>query len=651
MFGACSQKVKGLEAAANGPITPSALPTTSVATTQAAERDARPFSGPNHPPCRDERARSPLARFSTTWPGESATLSSLRSGRGSREGAELKRLRSARMPPPFRRVLLICHVSAAACAVDAARRVWAVDRELAIDLFCYGTAGSNFAPPSGVHLLELPVSDHTPLRVGIGLLFSLRRRRYDVVALSQPHLGLSRARGLLLAFAYVVGGRRAVILDPGRMKVRRQITMAFASVDFARWLILRCISRAIATMATYILERVPTRPLSELKGNVGSVVYLRTDVELRLEPLRVGGSLAHTVGILSALIDGGYPVELWTTGEIDGAPSSVPYFRLKVLLKGNLPTELAELLTGIVQGVMPPRDARPSGFVYQRYSLNNLAGLILARRWRVPLVLEANSSEAKWRQDFSVLHYPRLAYACEGLILGSASAVAAVSRNAAEDLRCSGAPANRLRVVPNGVTVKCFAEARAEPLPSGFDGFVICFVGLFYPWHGVRYLAESFTIFHERRPDARLVLVGDGTESASVRSILAATPAIDATLFSGIVSRSKATRYMAAADVLVSPHANVHRFIGSPIKIFEYMAAGKPIVATRVAQLEELLVDGTSALLVPPEDPQALAVAFERLYDDPGLGVMLGQAAQAEAIARHSWQARLKETLRPEPTC
>ncbi|MEA2212394.1 MAG: hypothetical protein QOF83_2342, partial [Solirubrobacteraceae bacterium] len=328
-------------------------------------------------------------------------------------------------------------------------------------------------------------------------------------------------------------------------------------------------------------------------------------------------------------------------------PAGIPRRRLPALLKGNVPTEIAELASGLVQGFRAAsRGEEPSGFIYQRYSLNNLAGVLLARRWRVPLVLEANGSEAKWRQDFSVLKYPSLANACERLILQRADLVGAVSANAAEDLIAAGADPNRVRVVPNGVNVSRFADAEPMPLPASFrGGFIVCFVGLFYPWHGVRFLAEAFGLLHGDRRDARLLLVGDGEELPSVRAILERHGALESSHLTGLVARAEAPRYMAAADVLVSPHADVHRFIGSPIKLFEYMAAGKPIVATRVGQIPEIIAEEHSGLVVPPEDPQAMAAALGRLHDDAELRARLGSEAQHEARAHHSWDSRLAAIL------
>jgi glycosyltransferase involved in cell wall biosynthesis len=556
-------------------------------------------------------------------------------------------------------ILVVCHVSAAEMAVAAARELYLrsdagvddggdVNRHAPVDVLCYGRASEDRPSPAGARLVGPAVHDTMSRPRALRIIVALRRHRYKVVALSQPSLGLSRARGLLLACSYFVSGGQSVILDPAAKKEIAPITLGLVLTDVARWTGLHMLSRGLAAGAARVLAALssgvsPAQRLAER----GSVVYLRTDIDLRIAPLSAGGSVAHTEGILQALVDRDHDVAYWGTGEVDGIPASIERRRLPALLKGNLPTEIAELLSGIGQGLIVGhrRSARPTAFIYQRYSLNNLAGVILSRRWDVPLVLEANGSEAKWRQGFGTLKYPKLAYACERLILRQAEIVTAVSRNAAEDLLAAGAQADRVRVVPNGVSIRRFADAAPIPLPRSLDGaFTICFVGLFYPWHGVRYLAQAFALLHARRPEARLLLVGDGEELPIVRAILDSNGAIGATHFAGLVPRSEAPGYMAASDVLVSPHADVHHFIGSPIKLFEYMATGKPIVATRVGQIPDVLTDGTTALLVPPADPPAMTAALERLLADRSLGERLGRAARSEA-QEHSWDARLASTL------
>jgi glycosyltransferase involved in cell wall biosynthesis len=106
--------------------------------------------------------------------------------------------------------------------------------------------------------------------------------------------------------------------------------------------------------------------------------------------------------------------------------------------------------------------------------------------------------------------------------------------------------------------------------------------------------------------------------------------------------------YLAACDVLVSPHgkqADGGEFFGSPTKLYEYMASGRPIVASNLGQIADVLTDGESALLVPPDDPEALARAIVRLIDDACLRARLGRNARAAAEAHHTWRRNAERVL------
>jgi glycosyltransferase involved in cell wall biosynthesis len=99
--------------------------------------------------------------------------------------------------------------------------------------------------------------------------------------------------------------------------------------------------------------------------------------------------------------------------------------------------------------------------------------------------------------------------------------------------------------------------------------------------------------------------------------------------------------HLAACDILVSPHgrqADGKEFFGSPTKLYEYMASGRAIVASAIGQIADVLVDESSALLVPPDDAPALVSAITRLIDAPDLRARLAAAARAAAVAEHTWQ-------------
>jgi glycosyltransferase involved in cell wall biosynthesis len=108
----------------------------------------------------------------------------------------------------------------------------------------------------------------------------------------------------------------------------------------------------------------------------------------------------------------------------------------------------------------------------------------------------------------------------------------------------------------------------------------------------------------------------------------------------GAVDHERVPRLLDACDVLASPHVPLEdgsEFFGSPTKLFEYMAMGKGIVASRLGQIGEVLADGETALLVEPNDARQLSEAIQRLAASSDLRARLGAAARREAVARHTW--------------
>jgi glycosyltransferase involved in cell wall biosynthesis len=539
------------------------------------------------------------------------------------------------------RLLVLGHVSAAEHALDAVFERWP---GASVDLLIYGRGAAGFRAYKDARVVALPESGGARRMAwsAIRMLGRPYRPRYHTVVIAQPDLDRSQARGALRNFAVLSGARQALTLDPesGRVVPLRRSS---AVLDGLAWLLLQAVVSGATSLATLILERaarIPPPPPQTLPAG-GPALYLRTDLELASTPLKAGGSAAHTEGIVRALIRRGYPTTVATTGRIAGMPADTTEARLPALVAPNVPTETLEWLSGLWQASAVLRAGSSSSLVYQRYSLNNLAGLIIARRRGVPLVLEANASEVLWRQQWSRLRFPRFAAACERLLLSQADRIATVSDNAATQLLSAGADTTRVRVIPNAVEFERFATAAPVALPFPPRSFVVAFAGLFYPWQGVPTLASAFALLARGRRDTRLLLVGDGSSGPEVRGILNRAGVADRVHLAGVVAREAVPGYLAAADVLVSPHTGVQGFIGSPVKLFEYMASGRAIIATRVAQLEQILEHERTALLVAPDDPEALCDAMIRLRDEPALSHALGTAAATEARDRHTWDARL----------
>src|SRR6185369_9028033 len=194
---------------------------------------------------------------------------------------------------------------------------------------------------------------------------------------------------------------------------------------------------------------------------------------------------------------------------------------------------------------------------------------------------------------------------------------------------------------PNGVDVERFrpgvggVDVRRE-LRIEDDEVVAGFVGTFGPWHGVEKLAEAIkTIPTNVR--VRFLLVGSGSLHAEVEKLLAEEKRV---IFTGAVAHDRVPKLLDACDILVAPHvplADGSEFFGSPTKIFEYMAMGKGIVASRLGQIGEVLVDGETALLVEPGNVDELRSAIVKLIESETLRTSLGAKAREVAEREHTW--------------
>jgi glycosyltransferase involved in cell wall biosynthesis len=177
-----------------------------------------------------------------------------------------------------------------------------------------------------------------------------------------------------------------------------------------------------------------------------------------------------------------------------------------------------------------------------------------------------------------------------------------------------------------------------------YPGEYIVFVGGFQPWHGIDLILDAFCLIWEKRPEAKLVLVGDGPLSSSIHDRASALGIQERVIFTGLVDQTEVARLLSAASIAVIYHrGSAAEIVETPLKLFEYMAAGKAIVAPAVLNMERILTDRVSAILVPPDNPDALASAFIELLEDEKLRTDLGSRARQEAIEKHSWDRAVRE--------
>ncbi|HEX5759982.1 MAG TPA: glycosyltransferase, partial [Thermoanaerobaculia bacterium] len=279
------------------------------------------------------------------------------------------------------------------------------------------------------------------------------------------------------------------------------------------------------------------------------------------------------------------------------------------------------------------RRRRPA-FVYERYAANTFAGVLAARRHGVPLVLEVNAPLALEKAEHGGLRFARLTRSVERWVCARASVTLAVTRVLAGVLEAEGVPPGKVQVMPNGVRrgfgaapdLAARAAAARARLGIGTDEVLVGFIGWFRPWHGLERLLEAAADPAWREARVRLLLAGEGPALPALRR--AAAPLGDRVLFAGTVPREEVEATLAACDVAVQPAVTPY---ACPMKLLEYMAAGRAIVAPASDNVRELLADGESALLAgdgPAPAAAELGRAVLVLARDPALRARLGAAAR-----------------------
>ncbi len=305
--------------------------------------------------------------------------------------------------------------------------------------------------------------------------------------------------------------------------------------------------------------------------------------------------------------------------------------RERGLLAAN--AELADILRGL----------GPQDLVYERYSLWSQAGMAHALARGIPSVLEVNAPLIDEQATHRTLVHRAAADSVARAVMNDAGTVVAVSEPVAAWARAKvvARPAP-VYVVPNGVdTDRIRPVAGAAPR----SGFTVGFVGTLKPWHGVDTLLQAFAGGLAATPAARLLLVGDGPEAPRLRALADRLGIGDRVEMTGAVDHVEVARHLQRMDVAVAPYPDSPDAYFSPLKLYEYLAAGLPIVASAVGQAATLLGDGTDALLVPPGDVPALAERLVRLRDDAALRARLGSAARRTAVQRHTWDSAVRRIL------
>lgn len=380
------------------------------------------------------------------------------------------------------------------------------------------------------------------------------------------------------------------------------------------------------------------------------ILYAALD---QVVPGTLGGSV-HVQAVAEGLAALGHEVHVavgqqgaWPSGQVRWHALTPPFGRAELRwARAGALTQMARAIGADV--------------VMERYYNFGGEGVIAARRLGLPAVLEVNApiidypGSPKAKLDRALLVEPMRRW--RDWMCRHTSLFITPSRA----ILPSWVPDANVLVAEWGADVVKFHPEATGPLPFARDpNRVLCvFAGAFRSWHGVVQLGAALTRLHaqgERRIGA--VFIGDGPERAATEQAVRDVPGV---VFTGAVPHADLPQCLAAADIGVAPfdpgrHGPLQLgFYWSPLKIFEYMASGLPVVAPRLPRIAELVEDGREGLLYDPTDPRRLDDALVQLTD-AALRRRLGDAARTRAVTEFSWQAHCKaidgrlQLLSPRP--
>lgn len=286
---------------------------------------------------------------------------------------------------------------------------------------------------------------------------------------------------------------------------------------------------------------------------------------------------------------------------------------------------------------------KPDVLLFRFQPLHEFLLSIVGLSFVYPVVLEVNAVRSIENHKAR----PRISDYLDHLSLSCASRSFVVSQRLREHIvEHYRIDARRIGVIENGVDVEEFHPATTDcevRRKLGLENrLVVGFVGSFRPWHGINYLITLAEEVVPQIPEVFFLLVGDGADRQLYERKVHELGLTGHFAFTGRVEHAEVPRFLVSMDVVMAPVVKGSfsgEFHGSPLKIFEYMAMAKAVIAPPLGQVREVIEHGISGLLIDSDDTHNLAQAILNLHRDPLLRKRLGENARARVMERYTWKS------------
>ena len=275
--------------------------------------------------------------------------------------------------------------------------------------------------------------------------------------------------------------------------------------------------------------------------------------------------------------------------------------------------------------------------IYERYNLYQPAGVLVAKLFNIPLLLEINAPLAEEREKYSGLAMPSFAKKIEDYTWRGADYCLPVSNVLADYVRAVGIEENKIVVIHNGVKQQFIEHMLKKPIDEDKKQITIGFTGFIHPWHGMDKALEAIAE-HKELP-LKLVCIGDGDILPELKLQAESLGISDKVEFMGLITRDKVLDYVQHFDIALQPDVTAY---ASPLKMFEYMAVGALIIAPRTPNIEEILSNDT-ALFFEKGDKQAFKDTLTEAITNYGKHIAKRTAVKGSVIEnKFVWQENSK---------
>lgn len=427
------------------------------------------------------------------------------------------------------------------------------------------------------------------------------------------------------------------------------------------------------------LKKISNLERTKISTNLSNrILYLKQTLWVGLQ---AGGSIAHARGVIKGLQAQNREIDLLSQESRLAVPAGKGLRNLESssYLPYIIPRELNFCQfnnKGIDSLISMPYERY--GAIYQRLYPGNFFGVVLSRIRKIPLIIEYNGSETWLAKNWgSGLTFSRYVAMAEDVSLKHAHLIVTVSDVLKDELIDRGVEPERIVNYPNGVDTNefdpdRFSKSEIRQLRSDIgvpkNAILLTFVGTFGHWHGADFLAQVMTEYAKLNPqwyednNIYVCFVGDGVKRQSVESVIAKCSQKQRFIITGMVPHEMAPLYMAASDILMSPHVpnpDGSPFFGSPTKIFEYMASSRPVIASDLYQIGKLFsgapyanalprqgslpTEDQCGILVKPRSETEIVQAVNFLVKNPKWRRAAGENARNRVRSRYTWKRHVEE--------